>query len=88
MRRPATSRSAGLRRSATVFDARHAGFFERINVETLDLPVRKGHQYPVQEGFLWTNSSFVWMATEVLGHSLIPIAEPSTPPDGHSSGAN
>ncbi len=56
----------------TVF-GQHGGFFERINVETLDLPVRKGHQYPVQEGFLWTNSSFVWMATEVLGHPLKPI---------------
>lgn len=58
----------------TVVFEKHGGFFERINVETLDLPVRKGHQYPVQEGFLWTNSSFVWMATEVLGHSLISIA--------------
>ena len=56
----------------TVFE-KHGGFFERINVETLDLPVRKGHQYPVQEGFLWTNSSFVWMATEVLGHPLKSI---------------
>ena len=65
----------------TVFE-KHGGFFERINVETLDLPVRKGHQYPVQEGFLWTNSSFVWMATEVLGHSLIPIPGPSTPAAG------
>lgn len=57
---------------STVF-GRHGGFFERINVETLDLPLRKGHQYPVQEGFLWTNSSFAWMATEVLGHRLSPI---------------
>ena len=57
---------------STVF-GQHGGFFERINVETLDLPTRKGHQYPVQEGFLWTNSSFVWMATEVLGHPLKPI---------------
>lgn len=63
---------------ATVFE-KHGGFFERINVETLDLPVRKGHQYPVQEGFLWTNSSFVSMAAEVLGHRLIPIAGQSTP---------
>lgn len=68
----------------TVFE-RHGGFFERINVETLDLPIRKGHQYPVQEGFLWTNSSFVWMATEVLGHSLIPISGPSTPATGQAS---
>ncbi|HSW14451.1 MAG TPA: trehalase family glycosidase [Solimonas sp.] len=68
----------------TVFE-KHGGFFERINVETLDLPVRKGHQYPVQEGFLWTNSSFVWMATEVLGHSLIPISGPSTPETGQAS---
>ena len=69
---------------ASVFD-RHGGFFERINVATLDLPVRKGHQYPVQEGFLWTNSSFAWMATEVLGHALIPIAGPSTPQTGRRS---
>lgn len=58
---------------ATVFE-KHGGFFERINVETLGLPTLKGHQYPVQEGFLWTNSSFVWMVTEVLGHSLVPVA--------------
>lgn len=62
----------------TVFE-KHGGFFERINIETLDLPLRKGHQYPVQEGFLWTNSSFVWMATEVLGHRLSSIVGPSTP---------
>lgn len=60
----------------TVVFQKHGSFFERINVETLDLPVRKGHQYPVQEGFLWTNSSFVWMAVSVLGHSLVPVAEP------------
>jgi alpha,alpha-trehalase len=56
----------------TTVYTRHGGFYERINVETVDLPVRKGHQYPVQEGFLWTNSSFVWMAVAVLGHRLIP----------------
>ncbi|HEY1076909.1 MAG TPA: trehalase family glycosidase [Fontimonas sp.] len=65
----------------TVFD-KHGGFFERINIETLDLPVRKGHQYPVQEGFLWTNSSFVAMASGVLGHRLIPITGQSTPTRG------
>ncbi|HKY93379.1 MAG TPA: trehalase family glycosidase [Nevskiaceae bacterium] len=57
---------------AVVYE-RHGGFFERINVETLDLPVRKGHQYPVQEGFLWTNSSFAWMAVTVLGHPVVPV---------------
>jgi alpha,alpha-trehalase len=50
--------------------ARHGSFYERIDVTTLDLPPREAHQYPVQEGFLWTNSSFAWMATEVLGHRL------------------
>jgi len=67
---------------AAVF-ATHGGFFERINVTTLDLPGRKAHQYPVQEGFLWTNSSFAWMATDVLGHSLQAIAERRTPHSGH-----
>jgi alpha,alpha-trehalase len=57
---------------AVVFE-KHGGFFERINVETLDLPVRKGHQYPVQEGFLWTNSSFAWMAVTVLGHPVVRV---------------
>nr|WP_241695940.1 alpha,alpha-trehalase [Solimonas terrae] len=71
----------------TAVFAKHGSFFERINVATLDLPVRKGHQYPVQEGFLWTNSSFAWMATEVLGHPLKPIVEPSTPHTGHASAA-
>jgi alpha,alpha-trehalase len=64
---------------ATVFE-RHGSFFERINVETLDLPLRMGHQYPVQEGFLWTNSSFVWMAVAVLGHPLVPITNPMRAP--------
>jgi alpha,alpha-trehalase len=59
---------------AATFGA-HGGFFERINVETCGLPVRKGHQYPVQEGFLWTNSSFVWMAVSVLGHRLVPARQ-------------
>ena len=62
--------------------AKHGGFFERINVETLDLPIRKGHQYPVQEGFLWTNSSFVAMATGILGHRLRPVTGQSTPIHG------
>ena len=62
----------------TVVFERHGGFFERINVETLDLPVLKGHQYPVQEGFLWTNSSFVWMAVAVLGHPLARISDTHT----------
>ncbi|HET8883006.1 MAG TPA: trehalase family glycosidase, partial [Solimonas sp.] len=66
---------------AAVF-ATHGGFFERINVTTLDLPSRKAHQYPVQEGFLWTNSSFAWMTADVLGHSLKPIAERRTPHTG------
>lgn len=67
--------------------AGHGGFYERINVATLDLPRREGHQYPVQEGFLWTNSSFAWMATAVLGHSLKPISGPSTPTTGQTSPA-
>lgn len=70
----------------SVFD-KHGGFYERINVETLDLPIRKGHQYPVQEGFLWTNSSFVWMTVSVLGHSLVRIAEARTRNAGTQSPA-
>lgn len=61
----------------------HGGFYERINVDALDLPARKPHQYPVQEGFLWTNSSFVWMAVAVLGHSLVPVVGPGTSQAGH-----
>lgn len=52
----------------------HGQFFERIDVERGDLARREGEQYPVQQGFLWTNSSFVWMATSVLGHELRPMA--------------
>ncbi len=63
---------------AIVFE-KHGGFFERINIEALDLPIRKGHQYPVQEGFLWTNSSFIAMATGILSHRLIPITGQRTP---------
>ena len=44
----------------------HNGFFERVDVISQDLPKENHDKYPVQEGFLWTNASFVWMLTEVL----------------------
>lgn len=53
---------------------KYGGFYERIDVERCDLPARAEHQYPVQEGFLWTNASFVWMLNEVLGVELASAA--------------
>ncbi|MBW2942245.1 trehalase family glycosidase [Zhongshania aquimaris] len=54
---------------------RHGGFYERIDVEHCDLPESNRHQYPVQEGFLWTNASFVWMLNKVLGFELIHASD-------------
>ncbi len=48
---------------------KHGGFYERIDVEACDLPPRAAHQYPVQQGFLWTNASYVWMLNRIPGLS-------------------
>lgn len=41
-------------------------FFERIDVKNCSKPANDIHKYPVQEGFLWTNASFVWVLIKVL----------------------
>jgi alpha,alpha-trehalase len=46
--------------------AKHKAFYERVDVVTRDRPKIDEHKYPVQEGFLWTNSSFIWALTDVL----------------------
>ena len=51
---------------SAVFE-KHGGFYERIDVEGCDLPPRAAHQYPVQQGFLWTNASFIWMLKRIPG---------------------
>lgn len=45
----------------------HHQFFERVDVDTQTLPSEGYDKYPVQEGFLWTNASFVWMLAKVMG---------------------
>jgi alpha,alpha-trehalase len=49
--------------------------YERYDVAKADYPGADGSKYPVQEGFLWTNSSFVWALTAVLGVPLKKIDE-------------
>jgi alpha,alpha-trehalase len=54
--------------------ARFGQLFERVDLDGSDLPGEGCDQYPVQEGFLWTNASLVWTAVRVLGHRLVPLA--------------
>lgn len=51
----------------------HRQFFERVDVDTQTLPHEGEDKYPVQEGFLWTNASFVWMLSKVMGTQFEPI---------------
>lgn len=51
----------------------HQQFFERVDVDTQALPSEGYDKYPVQEGFLWTNASFVWMLSAVLEQQFSPI---------------
>jgi alpha,alpha-trehalase len=57
---------------AGIFE-RHGQFFERVDVDARDIPGNGYDKYPVQEGFLWTNASFVWILTRVLGFGLKPV---------------
>ena len=47
--------------------------YERIDVKKISKPEVDPHKYPTQEGFLWTNGSFVWAAVDVLKMPLEPI---------------
>ena len=40
--------------------------YERIDVANIRKPDDTGDKYPTQTGFLWTNSSFVWILKNVL----------------------
>lgn len=51
----------------------HQQFFERMDVDTRALPSEGYDKYPVQEGFLWTNASFVWMLSKVIGEPFAAI---------------
>ncbi|WP_428311438.1 trehalase family glycosidase [Hydrocarboniphaga sp.] len=53
--------------------ARFGQLFERVDLDGTDLPGEGCDQYPVQEGFLWTNASLAWTAVSVLGHALLPL---------------
>jgi len=41
-----------------------------MNVETGQNPSARANGYPTQRGFLWTNASYVWALTHVLGYEL------------------
>lgn len=47
--------------------------YERINVTTASKPLQDKTKYPTQEGFLWTNSSYVWMLLDVLEYKKLPM---------------
>ena len=57
--------------------ARFGQLFERVDLDGSDLPGEGCNQYPVQEGFLWTNASLAWTAVDVLGHALVPMEAPA-----------
>jgi alpha,alpha-trehalase len=58
--------------------ARFGQLFERVDLDGSDLPGEGCDQYPVQEGFLWTNASMVWSAVSVLGHALQAVEVSTT----------
>lgn len=44
----------------------HGKFYEKLDVDKMNAPIEDGSKYPTQTGFLWTNSSIVWVL-DVLG---------------------
>ncbi|MBS1963725.1 MAG: hypothetical protein JST04_16060 [Bdellovibrionales bacterium] len=50
--------------------ARDGAMYERIDVATIKKPDVDPHKYPTQEGFLWTNGSFVWAAVDILNYPI------------------
>jgi alpha,alpha-trehalase len=48
-------------------------FYERIDVQHLKRPKSDANKYPPQEGFLWTNASYVWALREILNVPITPI---------------
>jgi alpha,alpha-trehalase len=51
--------------------ARTGAIFEKIDGVLGDLPVERGDKYATQEGFLWTNSVYLWGMTDILGYRLV-----------------
>lgn len=51
---------------------RHGAFYERYHGESRDRPAHNGLQYPVQEGFLWTNATFILFGLDYLDWQLAP----------------
>ena len=45
-------------------------FYERYNGRTRKRPTPNAHQYPVQEGFLWTNAAFIIFGIKYLNFSF------------------
>lgn len=54
-------------------ESRVGAMYERMDVARGDQPYADGTKYPPQQGFLWTNSSFVWMLKNVLGYQFEPL---------------
>ena len=48
-------------------------FLERVDVAKQARPVEDGQKYPVQEGFLWTNSIYTWILIDILGQKIEPL---------------
>lgn len=46
---------------------------EKIDGIRADRPQEPGNKYYTQEGFLWTNSVYLWAMTDVLGFHLVGI---------------
>jgi alpha,alpha-trehalase len=51
----------------------HGVFLERIDVRAGTKPEDDGLKYPVQEGFLWTNSIYSWILVDVLKQSITEV---------------
>lgn len=48
----------------------HGVIFEKIDVINAIKPEEVGNKYETQEGFLWTNSVYLWALTDILNQTL------------------
>ncbi|MBF0363372.1 MAG: hypothetical protein HQK49_20290 [Oligoflexia bacterium] len=59
---------------AKVF-SENGAIYERMDVDKLSKPVVDESKYPPQQGFLWTNSSFIWALKDILELKFVPISK-------------
>ncbi|MBF0298276.1 MAG: hypothetical protein HQK51_06125 [Oligoflexia bacterium] len=50
----------------------NGAIYERMDVDKLSKPEVDESKYPPQQGFLWTNSSFVWALKDILQLKFVP----------------